>query len=252
MQSPEVRKAMAQEDGRPGSDQPGSGQPGSDQPGSETPREQWIWSPDSFAREQLRGLVQRIFFSGAIHPVRQVVISAVESRTDVAGICRQVGEILSLETAARVAVVAGDLTGLPASDEQFSETSFPETSFSEACKRDPTPIRVRSNLWLSPGLRRQDAGRKVMSGTAWYSRLCELRREFEYSILEGPAAGESSDAAIAAQVADGMILVLTAHGTRRASVQCIQETLKSTRTHLLGTILAERRFPIPEGIYRRL
>jgi hypothetical protein len=242
LQSPEVRNMTAQEDARPGSDRPGSVQPG-----SEALRQEWIWSPDSFAREQLRGLVQRIFFSGAIHPVRQVVISAAESRTDVAGICRQVGEILSLETTANVAVVAGDLSGLPASDASFPETSFPETS-----KRDPTATRVRSNLWLSPGLRRSDTSRKMMNSTAWYSRLYELRREFEYSILEGPAAGETSDAAIAAQVADGMILVLTAHGTRRASVHWIRETLKSTRTHLLGTILAERRFPIPEGIYRRL
>ncbi len=81
----------------------------------------------------------------------------------------------------------------------------------------------------------------MISSSAWYSRLCDFRREFEYSILEGPAAGESSDSAIAAQVADGMILVLTAHGTRRATVHRIQETLKSTQTHLLGTILAERQ-----------
>jgi hypothetical protein len=242
LQSPEVRTATAQDDARPGSDQLVS-----DQPGPETPRAEWVWSPGSFAREQLRGLVQRTFFSDAIHPVRQVVISAAESRTDVAGICRQIGDILSLETEANVAVAAGDFPGLPDGDASGPETSFPET-----CKRDPSATRVRSNLWLSPSLRRKDADRKMMSGTAWYSRLSELRRDFEYSILEGPAAGESSDAAIAAQVADGMILVLTAHGTRRATVQWIQETLKSTRTQLLGTILAERRFPIPEAIYRRL
>ncbi|HLW84742.1 MAG TPA: hypothetical protein VKR60_05960 [Candidatus Sulfotelmatobacter sp.] len=209
---------------------------------AEIPRQEWIWSPDQFAREQLRGLVQRIFFSGSTRPVRQVVFSAAESRTDVAGICRQVGEILSRETPANIAVVAGDLSCLPATEGQFSETS----------KRDSLATRVRTNLWLSPGLRRGDVAAEMLSSTAWYSRLCELRREFEYSILEGPAAGKSSDAAIAAQVADGMILVLTAHGTRRAAVQCIQETLQSTQTHLLGTILAERRFPIPEGLYRRL
>jgi len=242
LQSPEVQKMTVQEDTQPGPDQSGL-----EQAGSKTLREERSWSPDSFAREQLRGLVQRTFFSDTTHPVRQVVISAAESRTDVAGICRQVGEILSLETTASVAVVAGDLLGLPA-----GEAACPESSFPETCKRDPAATRVRSNLWLSPGLRSKDAGRKVMSSAAWYSRLCELRREFEYSILEGPAAGESSDAAIAAQVADGMILVLTAHGTRRASVDWIRETLKSTRTHLLGTILAERRFPIPERIYRRL
>jgi hypothetical protein len=248
LQSPEVRKTMAQA----GSDQPGQDHTGADQTGLETTREEWIWSPASFAREQLRGLVQRTFFSGAVHPVRQVVISAADSRMDVADICRQVGEILSLETTANVAVAAGELSCLPVGDTSSAETSFPETAFPQTSARGSMTTRVRSNLWLSPGLRRKDADRKMMSSTAWYSRLCELRREFEYSILEGPAAGESSDAAIAAQVADGMILVLTAHGTRRATVQWIQETLKSTRTHLLGTILAERRFPIPEGIYRRL
>ncbi|MFZ0958470.1 MAG: hypothetical protein WAN60_19160 [Candidatus Sulfotelmatobacter sp.] len=230
------------------------------QPGPEAAAGKWIWNPDGFAREQLRGLVQRIFFSQATARMRQVVISAAESRTDVSDICLQVGEVLSQETSASVVVVAGDAsgsaglpTGLSSSDGQVPDNP----------KRSALATRVYGNLWMTPGLRRRDAAgdlargvgnaRGEMTGSAaWYSRLCDFRREFEYSILEGPAAGESSDSAIAAQVADGMILVLTAHGTRRATVHRIQETLKSTQTHLLGTILAERRFPIPEGIYRRL
>jgi hypothetical protein len=245
-----------QEDGRPEPDRPASVQA---EPEAAT--EKWIWNPEGFAREQLRGLVQRIFFSQATARIRQVVISAAESRTDVSDICLQVGEALSQETSASVVVVAGDscssarlLAGPSGSDEQVPDSP----------RRDALATRVYGNLWRTPGLRRRDAAgsaggdvtgnvpRKMISSTAWYSRLCDFRREFEYSILEGPAAGESSDSAIAAQVADGMILVLTAHGTRRATVHRIQETLKSTQTHLLGTILAERRFPIPEGIYRRL
>lgn len=216
--------------------------PGADGAESEAAREGWMWNLDAFGREQLRGLVQRIFFSGATHPVRQVVISPAESRTEVSGICRQVGEILSRETSANVVIAAGDLSCLSANDAQLPDIP----------KRDPLATRVRSNLWLTPGLRGKHVRREMLSSAGWCSRLCELRREFEYSILEGPAAGEFSDSAVAAQVADGMILVLTAHGTRRASVRWIRETLQSTQTHLLGTILAERRFPIPEGIYRRL
>lgn len=226
----------------------------------------WIWNPDGFAREQLRGLVQRIFFSQATARMRQVVISAAESRTDVSDICLQVGEALSQETSASVVVVAGDVSGLPAGSPPglSGGVSGNEEQPPDSPRRSALATRVYGNLWLTPGLRRRDAAgdvargaagnaRREMTGSAaWYSRLCDFRREFEYSILEGPAAGESSDSAIAAQVADGMILVLTAHGTRRATVHRIQETLKSTQTHLLGTILAERRFPIPEGIYRRL
>ncbi len=84
------------------------------QPGPQAATEKWIWNPDGFAREQLRGLVQRIFFSQATARMRQVVISAAESRTDVSDICLQVGETLSQETSASVVVVAGDVSGLPA------------------------------------------------------------------------------------------------------------------------------------------
>ncbi|MGA9980097.1 MAG: hypothetical protein WBQ08_15875 [Candidatus Sulfotelmatobacter sp.] len=256
LQSSEAAEEKTREDGCAESDRVGLDGPASLQP--EPAAKKWIWNPDGFAREQLRGLVQRTFFSQATVRMRQVVISAAESRTDISGICQQVGEILSQETSASVVVAAGDRSCLSAgssgSDEQAPDSP----------RREALANRVRGNLWLTPCLRRRDVAgdaardvtrklqREMISSTAWYSRLCDFRREFEYSILEGPAAGESSDSAIAAQVADGMILVLTAHGTRRATVQRIQETLKSTQTHLLGTILAERRFPIPEGIYRRL
>lgn len=241
--------------------------PVSDGPGPEATAKKWIWNPDGFAREQLRGLVQRIFLSQATARMRQVVISAADSRTDVSDICLQVGEVLSQETAASVVVVAGDVSGLPAgcpTGDGLLDGQLLDGPSLDVPRRSALATRVYGNLWITPGLRRTVATgagprdiagnqrREMIGSAAWYSRLCDFRREFEYSILEGPAAGESSDSAIAAQAADGMILVLTAHGTRRATVHRIQETLKSTQTHLLGTILAERRFPIPEGIYRRL
>jgi hypothetical protein len=253
-----LQSSEAAEETARGDSLPEPGRASSLQPGPETGAGKWIWNPDGFAREQLRGLVQRIFFSQATARMRQIVISAAESRTDVSDICLQVGESLSQETSASVVVVAGDHSGLRAG------LSAGDGLLPDVPRRSALATRVYGNLWITPGLRRRDAAedaargvagnarREMISSTAWYSRLCDFRREFEYSILEGPAAGESSDSAIAAQVADGMILVLTAHGTRRATVHRIQETLKSTQTHLLGTILAERRFPIPEGIYRRL
>jgi Mrp family chromosome partitioning ATPase len=267
LQSSETAEETTQEDSRhepdrAGSDRAESDRPASLQSGPAAETEKWIWNPDGFAREQLRGLVQRIFFSQATARIRQVVISAAESRTDVSDICLQVGESLSQETSASVVVVAGDVSGLPAA--LPAGLSGIEVQQPDSPRRSALARRVYGNLWLTPGLRRRDAAgdaargvagntRREMIGSAgWYSRLCDFRREFEYSILEGPAAGESSDSAIAAQVADGMILVLMAHGTRRATVHRIQETLRSTQTNLLGTILAERRFPIPEGIYRRL
>jgi hypothetical protein len=66
------------------------------------------WNPAEFGREQIRGLVRRVFFTDVARPVKQVVISAAEPHTDVGSICDQVGQTLALETHADVAVVGRD------------------------------------------------------------------------------------------------------------------------------------------------
>jgi hypothetical protein len=89
--------------------------------------------------------------------------------------------------------------------------------------------------------------------TAWLrSRLAELRLEFDYTVLQGPAAGAGSEAALLGATCDGLVLVLQANTTRRATAQRVKETLYSANARLLGTVLSERTFPIPRAIYRRL
>ncbi len=66
------------------------------------------WNPEDFAREQIRGLVRRVFFASGGRPVTQVVFSSAEPHTDVASICDQVGQTLALETSAHIAVVGRD------------------------------------------------------------------------------------------------------------------------------------------------
>src|SRR5258708_12245638 len=52
------------------------------------------WDPGRFASEQLTGLVRHIFLSGSPQLCRQVVLSAVDSETDIGGfwlwVCRHI------------------------------------------------------------------------------------------------------------------------------------------------------------------
>jgi hypothetical protein len=108
------------------------------------------------------------------------------------------------------------------------------------------------NLWRVPEFGPQEFGEESGTGRYWLSCLAELRNEFEYAVIQGPVAGLSSEAALLGQLADGIILVLGAHSTRRATARKIKETLEAAQSRILGTVLSERRFPVPEGIYRRL
>lgn len=206
------------------------------------------WSPENFAREQIRGLVRQVFFSSAAHQVRQVVFCPAESGTDVGNICWQVAEALALDTSGNVAVISRD--ELPAPSEQAKTEEYAATVGEDATLLRQGAIRIQRNLWWVPLNRLVEDG--AGSSARLSSRLSELRQEFEYSIMQGPAAGGSGEAAALGQSADGIILVLAAHVTHRAVALNIKETLGAAHVRLLGTVLSERRFPIPEAIYRRL
>jgi len=207
-------------------------------------RETHGWNPEDFEREQIRGLVRRVFFANAGQPVKQVIFSAVDRNTDVAHICDHVGRALGLETRADIAIVGRERRA-----EQIARPQF-HYARSGAIKTRST--RDASNLWRVPGFGACECGEKPGTGPYWLSCLAELRNEFEYAVILGPVAGISSEAEVLGQLADGIILVLEAHSTRRATARKIKQTLEGAQVRILGTVLSERRFPVPDRIYRRL
>jgi hypothetical protein len=199
------------------------------------------WNPEEFAREQIRSLVRRVFFNGDAPPIKQVAFSAAGPNVDVAAICDLVGHALALETSSDVAVV---IRPFPEKD----VVRFPGPG-DGGLKSSSTRL---GNLWFVPecGTSHQEPHSGI--GRYWLSRLAELRSEFEYSVIHGPVAGISSEAAILGQLTDGIVLVLAANSTRKAPVRKIKESLQTGGSRILGTVLSERLFPMPERIYRRL
>jgi hypothetical protein len=222
-----------------------------DSPAQETPLrhveifcETSDWNPEDFAREQIRGLVRRVFFASGARPVKQVVFSAAGPHTDVANICDQVGQALALETQADIAVVGRE--------QGPGEKPRGGPRFVGNAPIKSWATQTGLNLWRVPRFEAREGGEESGTGRYWLSCLAELRNEFEYAVIHGPAAGTSSEAALLGKLADGIILVLGAHSTRKATARKIKETLEGAQSRILGTVLSERRFPVPERIYRRL
>jgi len=206
------------------------------------------WNPENFAREQICGLVRQVFFSNTARPIRQIVFSGLETETDVRMICRRVGEALAFETTASIAV-AGAYPQILRDSQARPHEATEHNAGKGSLRLRQIATRVQANLWLVPS----DVSSRGASSTATpHSLLWDLRREFEYSIVEGAPAGQSNAATAMALLADGIILVLSAHRTRRASARKIKETLDAAQAHILGTVLSDRVFPIPEKLYRRL
>jgi hypothetical protein len=194
----------------------------------------------SIHSEQIHALVQQLFFRHESGPVRHVGFAAVEASAPTSVLCFEVAKALAEEDRYDVGLIDAYPDSVPLQTRlQIASPSRPEANW---------PIAPR--LWMVP---RQswlpDANPHPISRQN-LSRLRELTTEFDFSILW--CAPVSWVTASIGQACDGLVLVLTANKTRRLVAAQIKDQLIKARVPLLGTVLAERRFPVPQGLYRSL
>ena len=209
------------------------------------------WDSESFVEEQIRGLVRQVFVPGWPKPAHQVVFSSVDPETDISTICMQVGLALSRQVSGTTCLVEANSSS-PGLEQILESNGLDLVPNQESSALRDSSRRLSSQLWLVP--RRVFLAENANGWSAAWLReqLADLRRTFDYTVLYGPPAATCSEAALLASLCDGMVLVLQANSTRRATAQKVKEKLYSANARLLGTILSERTFPIPEAIYRKL
>jgi len=80
----------------------------------------------------------------------------------------------------------------------------------------------------------------------------KLKTEFGFVILDSAPILPYSDAQVLAPKADGVVLIVKAEDTRWEVAQKAKEGLEKSDAHILGAILNQRQYHIPEFIYKRL
>jgi hypothetical protein len=190
--------------------------------------------------EQIHALVQQLFFRNEAKLVRHVGFASVDASTEIAILCLEVGKVLAEEGRYDVGLIDARATSVPLQ----TQLRIPSPSSAD------TPWAIEPRLWMVP--RRSwlpdSCGQRIAEQNL--SRLRDLAGEFDFSIL--CCASPSWLTASIGQACDGLVLVLTANKTRRLVAAQIRDQLGKAQVPLLGTVLAERRFPVPQGLYRSL
>lgn len=200
--------------------------------------------------EQMLYLVQRIFLSTDGSAPRQVVFCGVDRENGSSSVCAKAGRTLAAKSSRSVCLVDAnvrsslllDIFGIPPAI-PFSDKS---ASVREQC------IQIADNLWLAGRPLLTDDRGVLLSVDELKGRLALLRGVFEYVLIDAPGTSACGDAAILGGAADAAILIIEADSTRRLTARKAKETLDSAGVRLLGTVLRNRSFPIPEGLYKRL
>lgn len=212
--------------------------------------------PDShvLSREKLMKLVQTVFFRPGKETRRVVVFAGAGSGTGCSSICMGAAEALAAQTEEPVCIVDSNLR-LPSlhlclgieNREGLSEALLNGGPIRKYLQKLPVP-----NLWFLPSGRSSSPKAGVMSSSRLASRIVELRQEFRYALMDSPPVNIYSDAVPLGQAADGVILVVAANSTRREAACKAKACFESAGANLLGVVLNNRTYPIPQAIYERL
>ena len=203
----------------------------------------------SIAEQQIAGLVRQIFLRGGKKKARQVVFSAVDENAEIASLCRMVGNALNVQNSGATCIVEAVPQWAAKEVRVIDVPISRQTKF--GILRDAAQ-QLRDRLWFMPSEVLREDGVPHWSASWIRGRLAELRLDFDYTVLQGPAAASHDEACLLAGLCDGIVLVVRANSTRRFVAQKVTEKLQAANIRILGVVMTERTFPIPEAIYRRL
>jgi Mrp family chromosome partitioning ATPase len=194
----------------------------------------------SIREEQVRSLVEQLFFRHESGPVRRVGFTSIEASTSTAPICLEVARALVDEGTYEVGLI----------DASIGEPQLPALAQIPIPTRQSTPWVVGPRLWLAP----RESWRSEAEANAPtqhnLERLRDLAAEFDFAVVHCPPVSWLT--ARIANCCDGLVLVLTANRTRRLVAAQVRDRLNRLHIPVLGTVLTDRRFPVPEGLYRSL
>jgi len=204
--------------------------------------------------EEISGLVQQVFLMPGAEAPRTVVFAGTESGTGVTWVTARVAEALAGRVAASVCVVDANLRA-PGLHHQLGVEN--QVGLADALLQ-PDPIRnfarqlSPSNLWLITAGSSVENQQGLLASDRMRLRITELRSEFDFVLIDTPALGASNAAIGLGSISDGVVLVLKANASRRESATQAVEDFQSGKAKVLGAVLNQRTFPIPNKIYKKL
>ncbi len=219
-------------------------------------RSVWTGSPAllALAHEEEVKLVQQVFLARGKKAPRVVVFCGVESGNGCSWVCTRAGRTLATLVSGNVCVVDANLRS-PSLGRYFglqNERGLTDAILQAGPLLDYLQQLRGSNLWLlTSGPVALDAD-ALLSADSLQARIKELRKLFEYVLIDAPPVNPYVDASLLGRFADGIVLVIEANRTRREIARKARASLEVANLRLLAAVLNKRTYPIPEAVYHKV
>ncbi len=209
----------------------------------------------TMADDEIARLVQRVFLSPPPGEERKaVVFCGIDSGAGCSWVCSRTAELLASHTPGRICLVDANLRS-PALHERFRAEISPglaEATRQSGAVEDFVRSTWTNRLWLMTAGTVGPEPNGALNPLRLQARFAELRKEFDFLLVDVPAISVYSDALLLGQLSDGVVLVIASNATRRAPARVAKQHFEDAQIPILGAVLNKRTYPIPEAVYRRL
>jgi Mrp family chromosome partitioning ATPase len=211
-------------------------------------------SLEAITREEEIKLVERVFPGTVQGSPRAVLFARLEEEAGCAPTCARVAEILAARAEGPVCVVDANFR-TPSLHKYFgvenlkglAEATVESGPIQEFAQQIPEP-----DLWIMPSGKAAAHLRFPAIADGLRVRMEELRSTFRYVVVHSGSLTLETGAMLLSRWTDGVVLVVEANTTRRDTARRVKEVLSAAHVSLLGVVLNNRTFPIPDAIYHRL
>ncbi len=202
-------------------------------------------------RDEIAKLGQQLFLPAA--GPRRVVFAGTEANCGCSWVCARVAENLASQGRGSVCVVDCNLRS-PGVHQQFGSENHHGLSDALTGSDPITEYASRwsRHLWYVSCGSSAESGLAMLGSDRMRSRLAELKSAFDYVLIDAAPLNASNDAIVLGGLSDGVVLMLKANASRRETARKAVHELQSANVRVLGAVLNQRTFPIPEAIYKRL
>lgn len=196
-----------------------------------------VSQPRSAYTEQFRSLRTRVLEAGERLQMRAIVVTSAGVAEGKTLTALNLAWLLAQTEGVRALVIDSDLRRPCATDYLGIDApvGLSEVLGGQLALEDAIVRLEPSGLHLLPGGRPRDDVAELLSGPSYGRVLTEVRRMFDYIIIDAPPLGIFTDANVLMSRADGGLLVVRAGKTRYSAVDRLLDHLPKER--LLGVVL---------------
>jgi Mrp family chromosome partitioning ATPase len=101
------------------------------------------------------------------------------------------------------------------------------------------------SLWLLSSGSLGANSPSLLTSERMRERFAELRKTFDFLVVDAPPLSRYADAIALGQLSDGMVLILEAGSTRRNTTLAVAKKVRSSRIQVLGAVLNKGTLPVP-------